>query len=274
MLLLCAAGLAAWQLLRPAATGTRPAPEAFAWLAAFGGLTCLALPELVFVRDAFAGGPLERMNTVFKLGYQAWILLGAGGVAAVLAHRRALAPALRAAWSAVAALALLAACAFPIAGSYARTGGFAGPARLDGLGWLRQSAPGDVAAITWLRRHADDGAVVLETAGDDYSPVGHARISTFSGRSTVLGWAGHVLQWGEDPGNRRADVALLYREADPAAVGPLLASYGVDYVVVGPLERSDHGTAGEAKWDALGTRVFEQAGTTVWRLDRPASAPG
>ena len=274
MLLLAAAALAAWQLLRPSASSSRPAPEAFAWLATFGGLTCLLLPELLFVRDAFAGGPLERMNTVFKLGYQAWLLLGAGGVAAVLAHRRALAPTVRAAWSAVAAMALLAACAFPLAGTYARTGGFAGPARLDGLGWLRQSAPGDVAAIAWLRRHGDDSAVVLESAGDDYSPAGHARISTFSGRSTVLGWAGHVLQWGEDPGNRRADVTLLYREADPAAVRPLLAAYGVDYVVVGPLERSDHGTAGEPKWDALGTRVFEQEGTTIWRLDRTAPAPG
>jgi YYY domain-containing protein len=277
-LLLAAAALAAWQLLRPVASGSRPAPEAFAWLAAFGGITCLLLPELVFVRDAFAGGPLERMNTVFKLGYQAWLLLGAGGVAAVLAFRRVLAPPVRALWSAGAALAVLAACAFPIAGTYARTGGFAGTPRLHGLGWLAASAPGDVAGIAWLRRHADPAAIVLESAGDDYSPAGHARMSTFSGRSTVLGWAGHVLQWGEDPGRRRADVTLLYRETDAAAVRPLLESYGVDYVVVGPLERSDHGTAGEAKWDLLGARVFERAGTTIWRLDRftparPARAP-
>ena len=30
----------------------------------------MLVPELVYVRDAFDGGGLYRMNTVFKLGYQ------------------------------------------------------------------------------------------------------------------------------------------------------------------------------------------------------------
>ncbi|CAA9493068.1 MAG: hypothetical protein AVDCRST_MAG38-2758 [uncultured Solirubrobacteraceae bacterium] len=261
-LLLAAATVAAWRLLR----SRGPAVEGFGWLTAFGGLTCLLLPELVFVSDAFAGGPLERMNTIFKLGYQAWLLLAAAGVAALLVHRPALAPPVRLAWSAGAALLAVASAAFPLAGVVARTDGFAGPARLDGLRRLAAGAPGDVAAIAWLRRHADPGAVVLESAGEDYSPAGHARISTFTGRSTVVGWAGHVLQWGEDPGTRREEVARMYREPDATAVRELLAAHGVDYVVVGPLERGDHGSAGEGKWDALGTRVFEESGTTIWRL--------
>ena len=36
------------------------------------------------------------------------------------------------------------------------------------------------------------------------------------------------------------------------------------------LERADHGRAGEAKWDALGRRVYDRAGTTVWDL-RPGA---
>lgn len=261
-LLLVGAGVAASQLLRV----RRSAHEAFVWLTAFGGLTCLLLPEVVFVRDAFAGSALERMNTVFKLGYQAWLLLGAAGVGAVLAHRRALAAPVRLVWSAGATLLVAGAAAFPVAGTYARTDGFAGPMRVQGLDWLAAGAPGDVAAIAWLRRHAAPDAVVLESAGEDYSPSGHARISTFTGRPTVLGWPGHVLQWGEDPGQRAAAVTRLYREPSAAAVRPLLESLAVDYVVVGPLERSDHGTIGEAKWDELGELVFEQDGTRVWRL--------
>ena len=261
-LLLAGAAIAAWQLLRT----RRTPPEAFVWLSAFGGFTCLLLAELVFVRDAFAGTPLERMNTVFKLGYQAWLLLGIAGVGAFMVFLPALPRGLRVTWATGAAALAVASAAFPLAGSYARTNGFAGPPRLEGLGWLAASAPGDVAAIAWLRRHADDDAVVLESAGDDYSPAGHARISTFSGRPTVVGWAGHVLQWGEDPGSRRADVTQLYRATDAAGARLLLESYDVDYVVVGPLERSDHGTSGESKWDELGTRVFERAGTTIWRI--------
>ena len=71
-------------------------------------------------------------------------------------------------------------------------------------------APGRLEAIAWLNDHAPADAVVLETVGEDYSRVGHARISTFTGLPTVLGWPGHELQWGHDPGTRRADVATLY----------------------------------------------------------------
>ena len=125
---------------------------------------------------------------------------------------------LRVPWAlAGAVLARAGALAYPVAGWWARTGGLRGDPTLDGMRWLERSAPGDAAAIRWLREHAAPGAVVLEAVGDDYSPDGHARISTFSGRPTVLGWAGHELQWRHDPGTRRADVERIYRWPD---VGP------------------------------------------------------
>jgi uncharacterized membrane protein len=83
---------------------------------------------------------------------------------------------------------------------------------------------------------------------------------------TVLGWPGHELQWGHDAGTRRADVAALYAAPDARTAAPLLRRYAIRYVVAGPLERTDYGTAGLAKWDELGTRVYDSAGTTLWRL--------
>jgi uncharacterized membrane protein len=62
----------------------------------------------------------------------------------------------------------------------------------------------------------------------------------------------------------------MYESPTAAGALPLLRRYGVRYVVVGPLERADHGDAGVAKWDALGERVFESGGTVMWRLgERP-----
>jgi YYY domain-containing protein len=243
-----------------------PVPERFVWTLAAGACALVIVPELIYVRDAFDHGPLFRMNTVFKLGYQAYVLLA---VAAACAIPLAAAWLPRDAWRVWAAVtAALAVCGlvYPYAGSWARTGGFRSAPSLDGLGWLRAVAPGDPPAIGWLRAHTPGDAIVLEAFGPDYSPAGHARISTFSGRATVLGWAGHELQWEHDPGARAADVRTLYTTTDLAMARRLLARYGVGYVVVGPLERSDYGRAGLAKWDVLGRRVFSRLGTTIWKV--------
>jgi YYY domain-containing protein len=243
-----------------------PAAERFLWLLVAGGVGCVLLTELVYVRDEFDGGPLYRMNTVFKLGYQAFLLLAVAAACALPWAGRWLPRRAWGAWAAVAAVLLLLGLVFPYAGNHARREGFSRSPALDGLGWLRERAPGDVAAIAWLRARAPADAVVLEAAGPDYSAFGHARISTFSGRAAVLGWAGHELQWGHDPDGREADVRTLYATTDAAIARPLLAGYGVRYVVVGPIERADYGDAGLAKWDELGRRVLDRDGTTMWEL--------
>ena len=58
----------------------------------------------------------------------------------------------------------------------------------------------------------------------------------------------------------------LYVTRDLAEARRLLARYGVGYVVFGPIERTDYGDDGLAKWDELGRRVYERQGTTVWEL--------
>jgi YYY domain-containing protein len=242
------------------------APERFLWLLIAGGLVCLLVPEVVYVRDEFGGTDLYRMNTVFKLGYQAWLLLAIASACALpwagaWLPRIAWPP-----WAALTAILLLLAAIYPYAGTYARKGGFANSPSLEGLTWLRPSAPGDPAAIDWLRTHTAGSAVVLEAVGPDYSDFGYARISTFTGRATVLGWGGHEVQWDHQPGNREADVKALYTTADLDRARALIARYGVGYVVFGPIERTTYGDAGLAKWDRLGAKVFDRDGTTIWRL--------
>lgn len=229
-------------------------PERALWLLIAGGLICVLVPEVVYVRDEFDGSPLFRMNTVFKLGYQGWMLLA---IAAACALR----------WRALSTLGLapllVLAAVYPVAGTYARTRGFDERPHLDGLRWLPD---GDVRAIAWLREHAPGDAVVLEAVGDDYSPAGHARISTFTGLATVMGWTGHELQWQHDPGARRDEVRRAYTAPDTGPARAVLQRYRVRYVVVGPIERDDYGEAGVAKWDGLGRRVLEADGTIVWEM--------
>jgi YYY domain-containing protein len=241
-------------------------PARMVWLLIAGGVACLLGPELLYVRDEFEDGRLYRMNTVFKLGYQAWLLLGLAAIGALAWRREWLARrGLRWTLLPLATLAAAAALVYPVAGTYARKDAFSRSPTLDGLGWLRDRAPGDPGAIEWLNDHAGDG-VVLEAVGDDYSAFGHARISTFTGLPTVLGWPGHELQWGHRVGTRREDVERMYESPTTAGAEELLRRYEVRWVVVGPLERTEYGDAGIAKWDALGRRVYDREGTAVWQL--------
>ena len=244
-----------------------PSAERFTWILIGGGLLCLLIPELVYVRDSFAGSDLYRMNTVFKLGYKAWLLLAIAGAAAIVwagAGWAAARGSRQFAWG-IPLLALLAlAAVYPVAGTYARKGGFSTAPHLDGLRWLAESAPGDPGAIEWLNDHAPHGSVVLEAVGDDYSAFGHARISTFTGLPTVMGWAGHELQWEHDPGRRRQDVERIYRARRGAAArcststASATSSSGRSSA---RLRRRGRGEVGR-----LGRRVFDRDGTTMWEL--------
>ena len=260
--LAAAAGVALHAALR-----SRLGPaERFVWVLIAVAAGCLLVPELIYVRDEFDGTVNYRSNTVFKLGYHAYLLLAIAAACAVPWAGRWLPRRMWTGWAAVAAVLLLLGLVYPYAGPYAKTRGYSASPTLDGLGWLRARAPGDVGAIEWLRANAPGDAVVLESAGPDYSVFGHGRISTFSGRPTVMGWAGHEVQWAHDPGSRLDDVRRIYSAATAAEARPLLARYGVRYVVVGPLERTDYPDTGLAKWDQLGRRVYDRDGTTVWEL--------
>ena len=236
-----------------------PAADRAFWLLTAGAFGLLALPELVYVRDAFDGSENFRFNTIFKLWYQAWYLLAVAAGYALVNATRWLRPVPLAAWGAGLVVLVAAGAAYPLAAPAARTSGFAAAPTLDGARWL---PPDDAAAISWLRRHADGPAVVAEAVGDDYSDS--ARVSTFTGLPTVLGWAGHEIQWGHDPGRRADDVALLYETADPEVARAVIRRYGVRYVFVGSLERELYDPAGLAALGRLGPVAFRSGDTVVY----------
>jgi YYY domain-containing protein len=252
-----------------AALSSRPVSQPYrvVWLLVAVALALLASGEVVYVRDVFEATPSFRFNTVFKTGYQAWFLLAI--VAAVVAFTRAqkLGPRVRRVWVAGLAAVVALAAAYPIFAAHSRSGGFDDPPTLDGLRWLRQRAPDDVAAIEWLQRAANSGSpTLLETVGRAYDPDGRARVSTFTGMPAVIGWPGHEVQWGHDPATRPEDVRRIYETKDVARARRLLQRYRVTHVFVGELERRDYSAASLAKFKRLGDEVFRSGRTVIYRV--------
>jgi YYY domain-containing protein len=211
----------------------------FGFLLAACGAVMAAIPELIAVADPY-GEEMHRMNTVFKCYAGAALLLAPATALLLplpLSSRRA-SRTIRV----VLGVALVAALVHPVSLATGRMRGKDGS--LDGLRWMSAEAPGDRAAINWLRRETPATVRLIEVSGGAYSD--HGRIGTFSGRPTLLGWAGHEGLWrgdagGADVGRRQAEIKTVYTSTDLAAVREILARRQIRYVVTGPLERKEFG---------------------------------
>jgi uncharacterized membrane protein len=147
---------------------------------------------------------------------------------------------------------------FPVSMIWNKTSGFS-PIHglsLDGTASQRRSDPDLFAAIDWLKNQPY--GVIAEAARDDYSV--YNPVSTFTGFPAVLGWPGHEDQWrgsAELSSLRKADLNALYASADWEKAEAILEKYGVDYLILGSLERQTYAVAAE-KFQENMRLVFEQ----------------
>jgi uncharacterized membrane protein len=212
--------------------------------------------EFFHIVDTFSNpgthAPLERMNTVFKFYYQAWILFSiaaAYGFFWVKHFYLAFKPKpFRWAWYSVFIILIIMGMFYPFAASNVKTAGFTGNFTLDGSDFLqsmsykgRLSSLGDYQAIQWLKANVKGKPVILEAYGPEYTE--YARISSFTGLPTVLGWPGHELQWRgtwDEAGKRQGDVDTIYTTLDWTAAYELMKKYDIKYIYVGALERDKY----------------------------------
>ncbi len=229
-----------WQRFADEENDSDP-PTTFVLLLAGIGLLLVYAPEFVYLRDNFG----SRMNTVFKFYYQGWLLLGLAGVFGIVRSFRARQSARNLAAPVLGGLALLlifAALIYPVAGVYTKANHFRGEPTLNGLAYV---GPDELTVIDWLRANTPPYAIVLEGKGGSYRAE-TARLSTATGRATLLGWDGHESQWrGEAYGamaqGRPEALDGVYRNSSVEQLQGVLDQWQIGFVVVGPAERNLYG---------------------------------
>jgi len=222
--------------------------------------------EFVYVKDVFN----SRMNTVFKLYYQAWALLAissAFGVYYIVDGWRRTTG--RYAWLALFAALFAASLVYPAAATYTKANRFAVSPTLDGTAYMERHYPDDYAAIQWLKANVEGAPVVLEAPGGSFTEYG--RVSSQTGLPTLLGWGGHELQWRgsyEEPGRREPDIEAIYKGLDEKRVLKLLDEYDVSYVYVGRLEREKYqlSQAQVGKFAKFMDVVYDQGGVRIYKV--------
>ncbi|MEZ4638448.1 MAG: DUF2298 domain-containing protein [Caldilineaceae bacterium] len=232
-------------------------------MAAIGLLLAFG-PEFVFLRDNFG----TRMNTVFKFYYQGWLLLAVAGSYAIVTALQARRQVISAVLGGAALLLILAGLIYPVAGAYAKIRGFGSPTpTLNGIAYVGAD---EQAAIEWIRLNTDPEDIVLQGKGRSYWASDN-RINSATGRATLLGWDGHESQWrgeayGEMAAGRPEAIETIYRSGAPLAIRQTLDTWGIDYVVVGPVERELYNLSplDDARLLEVMDLLFEQGGVRIF----------
>jgi len=225
----------------------------------------IVFPEFFYVKDIYIK-EYHRANTVFKLTYQSFMMLSmvAGfTLASVLVKKKSK---LRSVWLVVSFLVIVSVLIYPyfsVGSYYNKLRNYRG---LDGISYLKNKYPGDHEAIMWLRGNAKKNDVIVEAVGESYTDYG--RISSYTGLQTVLGWPVHEWLWRgsyDEAGKRTGDVAVIYT-GDLATAKNFLKNYGVDYVIVGKLEKDKYSKINEANFKKLGKMVFNKGETKIYKI--------
>lgn len=251
-----------------------PSGKPFALMLAAFGLLLIMGVELLFVDDSFPA-PNERMNTVFKLYYQAWLLLAASGGFAIYYWRSMRISlsgwrhSLTTVWAGVFVILLVGSLYYPPAAAVSKGELALKDATLDGLAFVKRNRNGEFEAINYIKGNVDSGSAIVEAVGEWFDA---GLISRSTGIPTIFNWPGHESQWRGDADSfagREQDVSDIYQTQDIELARNLLAKYDVDYVYIGPRERAKYYADGEdglSKFSDFMELVFNEGDVVLYRL--------
>jgi YYY domain-containing protein len=269
--------LAAWLLSR---YSINRAEGLLAALFLAGGFLLL-ITEFFFIHDNFD----TRMNTLFKVYYQVWLLWGLGAglsLAWLIGTSKRLFG--RTTLILVATGAIVLGLVYPVTSSYRWSLEFAEWRGLDGLAYVGDMSVDELAGINWIETNAGKNSTLLEAPGCSYQPISRIpfdHVSAFTGVPTVMGWFGsHERLWRSGDQALEDDIGPRIDQAQGFFKAPsveFLDKYGIDFVyygiyeqgegqsnaceMAGPLPRpddqwmSDHGF----------TIGFQQGDVTIWQ---------
>lgn len=232
------------------------------------GLGLLILPELIYVKDIY-GDEFQRYNTMFKLTFQAFILLSIScgmciGIFLNAAIRRRVSRIILRSLGTVFSLAALMLSAYMGWSVKEWFGNVSDPSLRKGIsamGFIKEDPMYDNVreAIGILNEDPDRRLHIMEEAGNSYRPQN--RLSVFTGASTVAGWYVHEWVWRNDQDaikERHGEVKAFYTLGDEDYCRKIVDRYDIDYIYVGPE------TTEKYEVDPEG---FKRLGEHVWESD-------
>jgi YYY domain-containing protein len=238
-----------------------------------------ALSLTIAVENIALDGDLGRMNTIFKIYMQAWLLF-AVSAAACFAWLLASISQWKWQWRAFfqtgvyllvggAFLYTLTATTDKIADRVSQET----PRTLDGITFMKHTEhwDGDIMqlnqdylAIRWLQDNVQGSPVIVEANCSEYRWC--TRMTIYTGLPGVVGWNFHQRQQraflSTQVQTRVDEIGAFYTTPDIQAARDFLKKYDVKYIIVGQLERNVYP---RLEGMADGLEKFEQYDGTYWK---------
>jgi uncharacterized membrane protein len=199
----------------------------------------LIIPEVIYFKDIYPNHP--RANTMFKFTFQAFIMmsfLASWGLGFLLQSYKDIGinRFVKYLTTTLFLSIFIGFLSYPFLGYPSYYGSFKENKGWNGLTWMKKGYLADYQAVVWLREQSLDG-VILEAVGESYTKK--ARVSTFTGMTTVLGWRVHEWLWRggfEIPGQRTTEVQTIYEDPLSFEAQESLSLYKVEYIFIGSQE--------------------------------------
>jgi uncharacterized membrane protein len=204
-----------------------------------------------------------RANTMFKLGYQAFIMMSIlSGVVitfVIASHKRINIKRLFYSLLVFPSLFFILLYPFLSVPSY-----FNGSFKtLDGSAWIKNSYP-DISEIIRIingKKQSDEKAfTILEAHGNSYTD--YNLISAHTGIATVIGWPVHEWLWRGtiDLVNKRAEeVRFVYEspKSELKKIKTILNKYNIRYIVISNLEKDKYASLKINKFYKIGKPIYQ-----------------
>lgn len=218
------------------------------------GIFLILIPEFFYIKDIYPAH--FRANTMFKMGYQAFMMMSIASSYAFYVVSRHVSPSKlvkKIIWTVP--FVFVAVYMFYAAPSY--YGALDKTPQLNGFSWMSAQNSDTQEIISYFEKHITGQPVILEAQGDSYTDFNH--VSAYTGLPTVAGWWVHEWLWrgsADAVGKRIPDVASLYESKDIQQTKELIQKYDISFIIVSSLERQKYKELQEAKFLKLGRKVF------------------
>lgn len=237
----------------------------------------LIFPEFFYFKDIYPAH--YRANTMFKLGYQAFMMLSLVSGYTVFRLKQISTPYKPfplVLYNTIYMLLFTLIAIYPyfaINSYYNKLSMYKGN---DGLTWMKDQFPDDYAGILWLRQNVvcpegsidcQNQPVIAEAVGESYTD--YARVSSYTGLPTIVGWPVHEWLWRgsyDEAGKRIPEVQTLYETQNLEEAKNVISKYNVKYIFVGTLEKEKYPQLNTDKFKSLGNVVFQQGNTNIYRV--------